>query len=554
MASNDGQKLLVFGLSFAQHDNRRMQQVLRHYGRLPANPGSRAMLFFELNKIGRELVADEATRPEAELLTNWMKDGGDFPLGQPPANPSTAPGDTRWWERLESAGIGVGSHLTEQESNERYHNEWYGRGRTLDDPAEPVENTSTQAANVEQATTGAALVNGNATYEDDQNDDHDPEEDHEDGDEDDTTRGWRDNMWYQQSTSAFRGRGRTINDPPEQVASHVPAVQHHPGNSSVIDGHAFDHFNDAEMRLRYGQGRTINDPQLEESNGEDITSLDAGGSLAEINDANNTDQPLDVASSSSYYHTGEAVDNNHNPNTEADTEEEEIECPICACLLPPSAFPKRATITDSCTHPDMACIPCLRGSIAVVIERGALHLLACPICPAKLSPKDMKAYLAFGGTKNENSEDAIEAQRIYERYLKLKADSEIPGHWISCMSPTCGGRQPHDTTKTGHAKMICRHCGFATCAKHRRPWHEGQTCEEFDIDPEQIERLEEEEATARLLSSEAMSICPKCGQGVTKTEGCDHMQCKCGTEWCYIVSLYLHIASPTSSLFIILFT
>ncbi|KAF3766466.1 hypothetical protein M406DRAFT_243354, partial [Cryphonectria parasitica EP155] len=182
----------------------------------------------------------------------------------------------------------------------------------------------------------------------------------------------------------------------------------------------------------------------------------------------------------------------------------EIECPICLGEFPPSKFPNRDTITELCDHPDKACLQCLDASITAVIERGALHLLVCPICPQKLTHNDIKAYA--------NKE-------LYERYQYLKQQSEIPGHWISCTSTSCGGSQEHDFKAPEGPKMTCNHCAFITCAKHRRPWHQGQTCDEFDQDPEQIERLEEEEATAKLLAQESTSICPKCGQGVTKTAG-----------------------------------
>ena len=73
--------------------------------------------------------------------------------------------------------------------------------------------------------------------------------------------------------------------------------------------------------------------------------------------------------------------------------------------------------------------------------------------------------------------------------------------------------------------MICNFCQFKICTVHGRPWHDGQTCAEFDVDPSQIERLEEEEATAKLLALTSR-ICPNCHQGVSKEFGCDHMACK----------------------------
>lgn len=57
------------------------------------------------------------------------------------------------------------------------------------------------------------------------------------------------------------------------------------------------------------------------------------------------------------------------------------------------------------------------------------------------------------------------------------------------------------------------------------------------MDTTQIGGLEME-ATANLLAQEDASICPKSGQGVTKTDGCDHMARQCGTEWCYVVCAF----------------
>jgi hypothetical protein len=81
--------------------------------------------------------------------------------------------------------------------------------------------------------------------------------------------------------------------------------------------------------------------------------------------------------------------------------------------------------------------------------------------------------------------------------------------------------------------MICTACSFATCIHHKLPWHEGETCDEFDCNDTAIERLEEAELSAKLLAKDQSKICPSCGQGVTKQEGCDHLTCRCGENWCF---------------------
>lgn len=515
MSFNDGKQLLVFGLSFAQHDNRKMQQLLRHYDKLPDNPGSRASLFVQLNKVARELMADEAAQDQIQQLTDWMTKGGDFPLGVAPAPTPANPGNESG--PAQGADNGYRPGLTHNPPS-LAGGQGYGvlgalmRGQlgTANRPAWHGAATQPPAANLGRRYGRGRTVDGD--WEDNPNED----EEHDGGEEEEEmdTSMWEDvdedvdmldpmelfplmpgqarpdgSQWG----TAFSGPGRTLYDPPEQELSTNGPINE--------DGAAGPVGNDIEA-IALPQNQPIPPiPQLnfdfrerrEQSTEDDDLSIDF--------DEYNDDEPVE--------------------NDLSADDGQEIECPICLEDYPPSRFPKSPTITEFCDHPDKACLNCLESSIAAIIERGALHLLACPICPQRLTRRDMREYAS---------------RPVYERYKYLREQSQIPGHYISCTNPICGGSQPHDDKGGDEPMMTCNHCGFATCARHRRPWHEGQTCKEFDLDDAQIERLEEEEATAKLLSGEAMSICPKCGQGVTKSDGCDHMRCQCGTEWCYIVS------------------
>jgi hypothetical protein len=90
MASNNGARLAVFGLTYRQHDNRQMQQILRAYGRLPSNPGSRADLFLGLFDLSKDLGDGEV-----QGIDDWLQKGGvpdDFPALKPPS-PSPVPTD-----------------------------------------------------------------------------------------------------------------------------------------------------------------------------------------------------------------------------------------------------------------------------------------------------------------------------------------------------------------------------------------------------------------------------------------------------------------------------
>lgn len=519
MSINDGKQLLVFGLSFAQHDNRKMQQLLRHYDKLPDNPGSRASLFVELNKVARELMTDESAQDQIQQLTDWMTKGGDFPFGVAPTNPGNEARPAQATNNGHQPGLyhtrpfldgiqgyrGPGRTLSGQQSDAN-ESTWhrapserpaanlgrqYGRGRTIGGDWEENDNMEGEENEGEEDQEEGM----NTSMEEEDEDMHDPfggfpqmaGQGQFDG------FAWRGN--FTGSGHTFAGRGRTLNDPQQQDSPTVADNEDGAAGSMGIDGQVPD--------------QQQNRPEVPIP-GQFMIAVDAfhnpPGHHEDTNSSNREDLEEELYENDASMQQGEPDD------------EEEIECPICLEDYPRSRFPKRPTITEFCDHPDKACLNCLDSSITAVIERGALHLLACPICPQKLSRRDVKEYAN---------------QAVYKRYKYLKDQSEIPGHYISCTNPVCGGSQPHESEDP---MMTCNHCNFATCVKHRRPWHEGQTCQEFDLDDAQIERLEEEEATAKLLSREATSICPKCGQGVTKSEGCDHMRCQCGQEWCYVVS------------------
>ncbi|KAH7555580.1 hypothetical protein BM1_07203 [Bipolaris maydis] len=94
----------------------------------------------------------------------------------------------------------------------------------------------------------------------------------------------------------------------------------------------------------------------------------------------------------------------------------------------------------------------------------------------------------------------------------------------------------HDTSTLGEQGPIfrCVGCGYRMCTAHTPivPFHENETCAEYDKRIE-TEKEEEEAASVALLKEKAQK-CPGCGSQIEKTTGCDRMTCKCGFEFCYV--------------------
>ena len=94
-------------------------------------------------------------------------------------------------------------------------------------------------------------------------------------------------------------------------------------------------------------------------------------------------------------------------------------------------------------------------------------------------------------------------------------------------------------------RMVCAKCLTCFCGLCRRPWefgtgrrqrcHQGISCERYrksmpyeDSDYAFVAQL----ANAR--------SCPGCSLRTQRTEGCNHMTCPCGYEWCYVCERRWH--------------
>ncbi|KAF2503222.1 hypothetical protein BU16DRAFT_427857, partial [Lophium mytilinum] len=114
-----------------------------------------------------------------------------------------------------------------------------------------------------------------------------------------------------------------------------------------------------------------------------------------------------------------------------------------------------------------------------------------------------------------------------------------------CPIPTCSAFisnrslpvVPPDTIKKGKARVdsvigtpkevqvSCPKCNHDACARCRQSAHPGTPCQllDFGVDKE----------TAAALKRWGYKQCPKCGNGVRRMMGCNHMQCLCGAQFCW---------------------
>lgn len=136
-----------------------------------------------------------------------------------------------------------------------------------------------------------------------------------------------------------------------------------------------------------------------------------------------------------------------------------------------------------------------------------------------------------------------EAMEYREKYEEWSTPDPI-----YCPIPTCSAFVPNRlippapvTKKAGKQRadsvievlkpptVACPKCSADICLKCHQLSHPGAPCIEmpFGID----------EKTATILKRWGYKRCPKCRHGVRRMLGCNHMQCLCGAQWCWVCQM-----------------
>ncbi|KAK4192825.1 hypothetical protein QBC35DRAFT_372859 [Podospora australis] len=174
-------------------------------------------------------------------------------------------------------------------------------------------------------------------------------------------------------------------------------------------------------------------------------------------------------------------------------------------------------ITANCRHSAVLCKDCLKQWLSSSAESGNWRRLKCPgvDCTEELQYHDVKRYASK------------ETFQRYDKWMVNDALQEFTG-FLQCMAPKCGyGHIQDPACPTFHCQR--EKCKARHCVKHKIQ-HEGETCKEYK--KRQKARKEQDEASEKKIAGMAKD-CPKCKRRVHKTDGCNHMTCYCGHEWCY---------------------
>ncbi|KAH8657412.1 hypothetical protein BGZ60DRAFT_415842 [Tricladium varicosporioides] len=102
-----------------------------------------------------------------------------------------------------------------------------------------------------------------------------------------------------------------------------------------------------------------------------------------------------------------------------------------------------------------------------------------------------------------------------------------------CLRPGCEAGQIHDINEDSPIFICCdTTCGYKFCVNHSIPWHEDETCAEYDY--RTVGKFKDDAASEESIKK-LCKRCAKCESPIEKHKGCDHMTCfKCKYEFCWI--------------------
>uniref|UniRef100_A0A6B2L1Q9 RBR-type E3 ubiquitin transferase n=1 Tax=Arcella intermedia TaxID=1963864 RepID=A0A6B2L1Q9_9EUKA len=189
----------------------------------------------------------------------------------------------------------------------------------------------------------------------------------------------------------------------------------------------------------------------------------------------------------------------------------EIECSICF------EDKEEYTILDGCGH--KFCNDCWADNFTVSINEGKTFQITCMTtnCPELVPDEVVKTLVPAD---------------VWEKYVRFLSKDFIEGskgvRW--CPAPGCNAVIAEPSVEGDNMVGECT-CGLIFCWYCKKMAHTPITCKEYSFWEEENPELGQALLNAWLYSH--TKPCPTCGNYIEKNEGCFHMTCRCGYQFCW---------------------
>ncbi|EFJ40286.1 hypothetical protein VOLCADRAFT_46019, partial [Volvox carteri f. nagariensis] len=195
---------------------------------------------------------------------------------------------------------------------------------------------------------------------------------------------------------------------------------------------------------------------------------------------------------------------------------------------------------DGCGH--RFCGLCLSRHVQLAARRRAFPV-RCPQPGCRGTEKNQTCSV-FGPVPWHDSWWCVAVRFCVLSYSQLEVESSLPQPLrFYCPNPECSLLMVLDVSgeHLENSPVRCPGCRAQLCGRCRVLWHIGVSCEQYRAMQVRLGAGSsgggggggDEAALAGVSGERVWKPCPQCRQLVEMAQGCNHITCKCGAEWCY---------------------
>ncbi|CAN8236817.1 unnamed protein product [Cochlearia groenlandica] len=187
----------------------------------------------------------------------------------------------------------------------------------------------------------------------------------------------------------------------------------------------------------------------------------------------------------------------------------EVECPICLSEI------DEVYTLEGCSH--RFCKACLLEQFEASMRNfDAFPILCSHVdCGAPIVVHDMKALLT-----EEKLDELFRAS--LSSYVTSRSE-----RFRFCSTPDCPSI--YRVTQKSGEPFICGACNSETCTRCHLEYHPYVTCERYKLFKEDPDLSLKDWANGKDVKE-----CPFCMSTIEKSEGCNHVLCRCGKHICWV--------------------
>lgn len=189
----------------------------------------------------------------------------------------------------------------------------------------------------------------------------------------------------------------------------------------------------------------------------------------------------------------------------------EVECPICLCEV------DDGYTLEGCSH--LFCKACLLEQLEASMRNFDAFPILCSHtdCGSPIVVADLRALLS---------------QEKLDELFRASLSSFVTtsdGNFRFCSTPDCPSVYRVAGPRESGEPFICGACNAETCRKCHLEYHPYITCERYKLFKEDPDMSLKDWAKGKNVKE-----CPFCKSTIEKSEGCNHVLCRCGKHICWV--------------------